>query len=141
MNIPTPPTKSLVIEKDMPHPAEKIWQALTQASLIGQWLMSNDFQPVVGHKFTLRSTPVPNWNGLIDCQVLELEPNSRLSYSWGTMGMESVVTWTLTASGSGTHVRMEHSGFQSDKDAAYKGASYGWQKFIGSLERVVGGLD
>jgi len=141
MNISNPPTRSLIIEKDMPHPPEKIWLALTQAPLIGQWLMSNDFQPVVGHKFTLRSTPVPNWNGIIDCEVQVIEPNSRLSYSWGTMGMMSVVAWTLTPAKGGTRVRMEHSGFRSEEDANYKGASYGWQKFIGGLERVVAALD
>jgi len=130
-------TRSLVIEREMPHPPEKIWRALTETSLIKEWLMDNDFQPAVGHGFKFRSTPVPNWNGIIDSQVLVVEPNKKLSYSWGTMGMESVVTWTLTPTDAGTHVRMEHSGFASDQDAAYKGANYGWQKFIGNLEGVV----
>ena len=134
-------TRSLVIEREMPHPPEKIWRALTESQLIKEWLMDNDFQPAVGHGFKFRSTPVPNWNGIIDSQVLVVEPNRKLSYSWGTMGMESVVTWTLTPTDAGTHVRMEHSGFASDQDAAYKGASYGWQKFIGNLERVVIGLE
>jgi uncharacterized protein YndB with AHSA1/START domain len=135
------PTRSLVIEREMPHSQEKIWRALTEGSLIEEWLMKNDFQPVVGHGFSFRSTPVPNWNGIIDGKVLVVEPNSRLSYSWGTMGMESVVTWTLTPTKGGTHLRMEHSGFRSEQDAAYKGASYGWTKFIGNLEGVVGRLD
>ena len=102
--------------------------------------MKNDFQPVVGHRFSFRATPAPNWNGVIDCEVLVVQPNSRLSYTWGSMGMNSVVTWTLTPTEGGTHVRMEQSGFRSEEDANYKGASYGWQKFTGSLERVVGGL-
>jgi uncharacterized protein YndB with AHSA1/START domain len=130
-----------VIEKEMPYPPEKIWRALTQGALIKEWLMDNDFQPVVGHSFQFRSTPVPNWNGIIDSQVLVIEPNKKLSYGWGSLGLESVVTWTLSPTDSGTHVRMEHSGFRSDQDAAYKGANYGWQKFIGNLERVVAGLD
>jgi len=134
-------TVSLVIEREMPHPPEKIWRALTQGALIEEWLMKNDFQPVVGNAFHFRSTPVPNWDGVIDCEVLVVEPNSRLSYSWGTMGMKSVVAWTLTPTEAGTHVRMEHSGFRSEQDASYRGANYGWQKFIGNLERVVGGLD
>ena len=136
----TAPTRTLVIEREMPHPPEKIWRALTEGQLMEEWLMKNDFQPEVGHRFTFRSTPVPGWNGVIDCKVLVVEPNARLSYTWGTMGMESVVTWTLTPTDAGTHVRMEHSGFGSDQDAAYKGANYGWQKFIGNLERVVAGL-
>jgi uncharacterized protein YndB with AHSA1/START domain len=134
-------THSLVIERELPYPPEKIWRALTQGSLIREWLMDNDFQPVVGHSFQFRSTPVPNWNGIIDSQVLVVEPNKKLSYSWGSLGLESVVTWTLTPTGTGTHLRMEHSGFGSDQDAAYKGANYGWQKFIGNLERVAAGLE
>jgi len=141
MNEPNSPTRSVVVEKDMPHPPEKIWRALTQASLMGQWLMANDFLPVVGHKFTLRTKPMPNWNGVIECEVLAIEPHQRLLYSWGALGLASVVTWTLTPSNGGTHLRMEHSGFRSEEDANYKGVSYGWQKFIGGLERVVGGLD
>jgi uncharacterized protein YndB with AHSA1/START domain len=141
MNTPNPTTRSLVIEKDMPHPPEKIWRALTQAPLIGQWLMETDFLPVVGHKFTLRTKPVANWNGVVDCEVLAIEANHRLSYSWGSMGLASVVTWTLTPGNAGTRVRMEQSGFPSEESASYKGASYGWQKFIASLERVAGGLD
>jgi uncharacterized protein YndB with AHSA1/START domain len=129
-------TRSVVVEREMPHPPGKIWRALTQNSLIEEWLMKNDFQPVVGHSFNLRA----DW-GLVDCQVLVVEPNSRLSYSWGSLGLKSVVAWTLTPTKGGTHVRMEQSGFGSEEDAYYKGASYGWQKFIDSLERVVGGLD
>jgi uncharacterized protein YndB with AHSA1/START domain len=134
-------TRSLVIEREMPHPPEKIWRALTEGPLIKEWLMENDFQPIVGHSFKFRSTPAPNWNGIIDSQVLVVEPGKKLSYSWGSLGLESVVTWTLTPTAAGTHVRMEHSGFGSDQDAAYKGANYGWQKFIGNMERVVAGLE
>jgi uncharacterized protein YndB with AHSA1/START domain len=137
----TTATRTLVIEREMPHPPEKIWRALTEGSLIKEWLMENDFQPIVGHGFKFRSTPVPNWDGIINSEVLIVEPNKKLSYSWGTMGMESVVTWTLAATSGGTLVRMEHSGFGPDQDAAYKGAQYGWQKFIGGLERVVAGLE
>jgi uncharacterized protein YndB with AHSA1/START domain len=134
-------TRTLTIERELPHPREKVWRALTESSLIQEWLMGNDFEPRVGHRFKFRSTPVPNWDGVIDSKVLVVEPISRLSYSWGTMGMESVVTWTLTPTASGTHVRMEHSGFPSEESASYKGAKYGWTNFIGKLENVVGGLN
>jgi uncharacterized protein YndB with AHSA1/START domain len=136
----TASARSVVIEREMPHPPEKIWRALTEGPLIEEWLMSNDFQPVVGHRFTFRANPVPGWNGIIECEVRVVEPNARLAYSWGTMGMGSAVTWTLTPAGSGTHVRMEQSGFGPDQEANYKGATYGWRKFIANLERVVGGL-
>jgi uncharacterized protein YndB with AHSA1/START domain len=136
----TPATRSVVIEKEWPHPLEKIWRALTDGSLIKQWLLDNDFAPVVGHKFTFRAPPMPNWSGIIDCQVLIIEPNKRLSYSWNSMGLESTVAWTLVATEGGTLVRMEQSGFRSDQEQAYRGASYGWQRFFGGLERVVVGL-
>jgi uncharacterized protein YndB with AHSA1/START domain len=137
----TAPTRTLVIERDIPHPQEKIWRALTQGALIEEWLMKNDFQPTVGHRFNFRSPPVPGWDGVIACEVLAIEPKSRLSYSWGTMGMVSMVAWTLTPTKGGTHVRMEQTGFRSEQDAAYKGATYGWTKFIGNMERVVAGLE
>ena len=136
----TAPTRTLVVERELPHPPEKIWRALTEGPLMEEWLMKNDFQPIVGHRFSFRSTPVPNWDGIIDSEVLVVEPNSHLSYTWVSLGLKSVVSWTLTPTESGTHLRMEHSGFRSEEDAAYKGANYGWQKFIGNLERVVGGL-
>jgi uncharacterized protein YndB with AHSA1/START domain len=102
--------------------------------------MDNDFQPVVGHKFNFRAPPMPKWNGIIDSEVLVIEPNKKLSYSWGSLGLESVVVWTLVPTKSGTLVRMEQSGFRPDQEANYQGANYGWQKFIGGLERVVGEL-
>jgi uncharacterized protein YndB with AHSA1/START domain len=133
-------TRSLVIERELPHPPEKIWRALTQGALIKQWLMDNDLQPVVGHRFNFRSTPVPNWNGIIDSEILVVEPGRKISYSWNSMGLESIVVWTLVATDGGTLLRMEQTGFRDDQDMAYKGANYGWQKFIGSLERVVAEL-
>ncbi|MGH9716992.1 MAG: SRPBCC family protein [Candidatus Acidiferrales bacterium] len=135
----TAATRSLVIEKELPHPPEKIWRALTQGSLIKDWLMDNDFQPVVGHRFNFRSTPMPQWNGIIDCEVLVVEPNKKLSYSWSALGLNSVVVWTLAATSGGTLMRMEQSGFP-DEGNYYQGAKYGWQGFISGLERVVATL-
>jgi uncharacterized protein YndB with AHSA1/START domain len=133
-------TCSLVIEREMLHPPEKIWRALTQGPLIAEWLLTNDFQPVVGHRFQFRATPVQNWNGIIDSEVLMVEPHTRLSYGWTSMGLETVVTWTLTPTAGGTLLRMEQSGFPSEEGRNYKGAKYGWTNFIGKLENVVGGL-
>jgi uncharacterized protein YndB with AHSA1/START domain len=133
-------TRSLVIERELPYPLEKVWRALTQGPLIKEWLMDNDLQPVVGHKFNFRSAPMPNWNGIIDSEVLAVEPNKKLGYSWNSSGLESVVVWTLAATEGGTLVRMEQSGFRPDQESYYQGANYGWQNFIGGLERVVAGL-
>jgi uncharacterized protein YndB with AHSA1/START domain len=132
--------RSVVIERDLPHPPEKVWRALTEGPLIKEWLMDNDLQPVVGHRFTFRATPVPNWNGVIDSEVLVVEPNQKLSYSWNALGVESVVVWTLVPTGDGTRVRMEQTGFRADQEANYKGANYGWRKYIAGLERLVARL-
>ena len=140
MTTPDTSTRSVIVEKEFPHPPEKVWRALTESSLIEQWLMKNDFQPVAGHSFSLRMDPVANWNGVIDCQVLAVEPFRTLSYTWGTLGSESVVTFSLTPTDTGTHVRVEQAGFRPDQEANYQGANYGWRKFIGGLERVVAGL-
>ena len=146
MTKPAGAPRSIVIEREMPYPPEKIWRALTQSSLIEEWLMKNDFRPVVGLRFNFRAVPMPHWNGVVDCQVLAVQPHERLSYSWNASGEEAanglktVVSWTLTPTKGGTLVRMEQSGFRPDQEANYQGAKYGWQKFIGGLERVVAGL-
>jgi uncharacterized protein YndB with AHSA1/START domain len=98
--------------------------------------MKTDFAPTVDHGFQFRG----DW-GSVDCRVLTVEPNRSLSYTWDAMGLESVVTWTLTPSGAGTHLRMEQSGFRPDQEQAYQGAQYGWQKFFGNLEQVLARAD
>jgi uncharacterized protein YndB with AHSA1/START domain len=136
MNERTTETRSVVVERDMPFPPEKIWRALTQPHLIQEWLMQNDFKPVADHRFTLRG----DW-GNVDCRVLAIEPNKTLSYTWAAMGLESVVTWTLTPAGTGTRLRMEQSGFRPDQQQAYHGAKFGWQTFFANLEQVLGRAD
>jgi uncharacterized protein YndB with AHSA1/START domain len=136
MSEPATETLSAVVERDIPYPPEKIWRALTQPHLIQEWLMKNDFQPVADHRFTLRG----DW-GAVDCKVLAIEPHKTLSYTWDAMGLESVVTWTLTATDTGTHLRMEQSGFRPDQRQAYQGAKYGWQKFLGNLEQALTRVD
>lgn len=136
----TEATRTLVIEKELAHPPQKIWRALTQGALIKEWLMDNDFQPVVGHKFNFRSTPNPHWDGIIQSEVLDVEPNKKLSYTWNSLGLVTVVVFTLTATGTGTLLRMEQSGFRADQNDNYQGAQYGWRKFVALLEKVVDGL-
>ncbi|HEY0758121.1 MAG TPA: SRPBCC domain-containing protein [Acidisarcina sp.] len=133
--------RSLAIEREFPHPPEKVWRALTEGPLLKEWLMDNDFVPAVGQDFHFRSPPMPGWDGIIDCEVLVIEAGRTLSYSWNALGLESVVVWTLVATAGGTLVRMEQSGFRPDQETAFKGASYGWQKFLGSLEAVLARLD
>jgi uncharacterized protein YndB with AHSA1/START domain len=141
LNNPAPATdtQTVTIERTFPHSPQKLWRALTENKLIAQWLMTNDFEPVLERKFQLRADPVPQWDGIIDCQVLIVDPLKRLSYTWSTMGLGSVVLFTLTPTDAGTHLRMDHSGFRHDQQAAYKGATYGWQNFLGRLERLLNG--
>lgn len=131
--------RSVVVEREFPHAPEKLWRALTQPHLIEEWLMKNDFKPVVGHSFNLRG----EWGGVLDCEVLAVEPNRSLSYSWNfahedaAFNLQSVVTFSLTPTGQGTLLRMEQSGFRPDQKQAYGGAKVGWQNFLAKLEEVV----
>ena len=134
-------TRSVVVEREFSFPAERIWRALTQPHLIEEWLMKNDFAPVVGHRFNLRRNPRSDLNIVIDCQVVVVEPNRTLSYTWAAFGLESVVTWTLTPTSMGTHLRMEQSGFRPDQQQAYYGATSGWQQFFAALEQVLARTD
>src|SRR5277367_4065706 len=128
--------RSVVIERELPHPPEKVWRALTQGPLIEEWLMKNDFQPIVGHRFNFRA----EW-GAVDGEVLAVDPNKTLAYSWSAFGLESVVTWTLTPSRGGTHPRTEQSGFRPDQDQAFHGASAAWPRLLANLEQVLARLD
>ena len=139
MNEPETKTLSVIIEREIPYPPEKIWRALTQPRLIEEWLMKNDFNPVVGHRFNLRG----DWGGVLDCEVLAVEPHKMLSYTWNfahadaAFNLKSVVTFTLSPTGTGTHLRMEQSGFRPDQQQAYQGAKGGWRHFFATLEQVL----
>lgn len=136
-------TRSVVVEREVAFPPEKLWRALTQPHLIAEWLMKNDFEPVVGHRFKLRG----EWGGVLDCEVLAVEPHRTLSYTWNfahddaAYDLRSVVTFTLTPTGGGTHLRMEQSGFRPDQKQAYQGANHGWQGFFATLEQVLARMD
>jgi len=126
--------RTVTVEREIAYPPEKIWRALTQPHLLQEWLMQTDFAPEQDREFTLRG----DW-GSVDCRVLEVDPPSSLSYTWGAMGLESVVTWTLTPTPKGTHLRMDQTGFRKDQEQAYQGAKFGWRRMIEKLEQVVAG--
>ncbi|HWD25540.1 MAG TPA: SRPBCC domain-containing protein [Rhizomicrobium sp.] len=132
-------TKSVVVERDIAHPPEKLWRALTQPHLIAEWLMNNDFVPEVGHRFQLRG----DWGGVLDCEVLTVEPHKTLSYTWNyaqadpSLASPTVVTFTLTPTSTGTHLKMEQAGFRPGQAQAYGGAKMGWQKFLGNLDALL----
>ncbi len=142
-----PATRSIVVERIMPHPPEKIWRALIQSALISEWLMETDFEPRAGASFTFRAKPMGNWNGIVHCEVTTFEPPRRLAYTWkgGTVQnsaygsvLDSAVEWTLTPVPGGTRVRMEHSGFRPQNGSAYTTMSHGWPGVLERLERVIG---
>jgi uncharacterized protein YndB with AHSA1/START domain len=141
MNNPESTSQSIVIEKELPYPPAKIWRALTEGSLLKQWLLDNDFEPTVGRRFNFKTTPMPQWNGVVDCEVLSVEPNQRLSYTWNPFeGLNTTVAWTLTPTKTGTLLRMEHSGFRPDQQGARKGANYGWTQFLARLEKTLAAM-
>ena len=129
---------SVVVEREVPHPPAKVWRALTQQHLIADWLLPNDFEPVIGHKFKLRWEAPGGMSGVIDGQVRTIEPERTLAYSWDSMGVDTVVTLTLTPTSAGTHVRMEQVGFRPDQQQNLQGAKYGWTGFLAKLADVAG---
>jgi uncharacterized protein YndB with AHSA1/START domain len=131
--------RSVIVEREIAHPPERLWRALTQPHLMAEWLMQNDFAPVVGHQFKLRG----EWGGVLDCEVLEVEPLRTLAYTWNfanddpAFALESVVTFTLTPTASGTHLRMEQAGFGPNQKQAYGGAHAGWKQFLEKLDQLL----
>jgi len=125
-------TKSVIVERELPVPPEKLWRALTQPHLIADWLMQNDFAATSGHRFRFTA----DW-GSVDCEVLTVEENRMLSYSWAAMGLDSVVTFTLSPTRTGTHLRLEQTGFKPGMAQAYGGAKLGWGNFLDRLGQLL----
>jgi uncharacterized protein YndB with AHSA1/START domain len=124
--------RTVTVEREIGYPPERIWRALTQPHLLQEWLMQSDFAPEMDREFTFRG----DW-GSVACRVLEVDPPRALSYSWDAMGLESVVTWTLTPTARGTRLRMDQTGFRKDQEQAYQGAKFGWRRMIDTLEQVL----
>ena len=126
--------QSIHLEYDLPHAPAKVWRALTDPKLVERWLMKTDLKAEKGHAFQFRAEPMPQWDGVVDCEVLEVEPQRRLKYTWKShapANLDTVVTWTLepTAAG-GTRLSLEHSGFLPSSPWAYKGAQQGWERNV-----------
>jgi uncharacterized protein YndB with AHSA1/START domain len=135
----TPETRTAIVEREFPFPPERLWRALTQPHLIEEWLMNNDFAPKVGHQFKLKG----EWGGVLDCEVKTVEPEKTLAYTWDfrhddpAYNLQSVVTFTLTKTATGTRLRMEQAGFQPGQKAAYGGALQGWKAFFEKLDQLL----
>jgi uncharacterized protein YndB with AHSA1/START domain len=135
-------TQSFSAEFDLPHPPVKVWRALTEPELLAEWLMATDMRPLVGSSFTFKADPTPWWDGIVHCEVLELDLHKRLRYSWRSgpesSPLDTVVTWKLTPTPSGgTLLALEHSGFLPANAFAFDGASKGWQRMVDERLREV----
>lgn len=132
----TEAVRTVSLERDLPHPPAKVWRALTLPHFMEAWLMKTDFAAKLGHRFEFRG----DW-GSVDGEVLAIEPERSLSYRWDAMGLESIVTWTLTPIAGGTRLRMDQTGFRPDQEQAFQGAKFGWTKFFSNLDALLARID
>ncbi|HEX6063822.1 MAG TPA: SRPBCC domain-containing protein [Longimicrobiales bacterium] len=131
---------SISFEVDLHHSPEKVWRALTDPVLLAEWLL-----PVVGLKlapgaaFTFKTQPQPGWDGVVNCRVLEIEPQRKLSYTWivGENWLDTVVTFTLAPTALGTRLSIVQSGFKPDQKQNFGGARYGWRMMGGKLVELL----
>jgi len=139
-------TKIIKHQFSYAHPKEAVWEYLTNSELMAQWLMKNDFKPVVGHEFQFRTGPIAalDFDGISYCKVLEIVPFETLSYSWNTgpgggkITMESVVTWTLCSTEKGTEVTLEQRGFAKKENLAlYNGLLHGWVEKLQNIDKLL----
>ena len=126
---------AIELDAYLPHPPAKVWRALTDADLMATWLMPNDFDAEVGHRFTMTTDPVPaqGFDGRIACEVLALENEKRLKISWVSSGLDSTVEWRLEAEGRGTRLFLTHDGFDESDPAqamTYRILGGGWRGFL-----------
>jgi uncharacterized protein YndB with AHSA1/START domain len=129
-------TESLSFEFDLQHSPEKVWRALTDPELLSEWLLPVvDLKLEPGVAFTFKTQPYPGWDGSVKCRVLEIDAHKKLSYAWvvGDMALDTVVTFTLTPTASGTRLFLEQSGFKPEQKQNFGGARYGWSMMGGKL--------
>ena len=127
-------TDSISFEFDLHHSPQKVWRALTDPVLLAEWLLPVvDLELRPGTAFTFRRQPLPGWDGIVSCRMLEIEAQRRLSYTWVVGDMDTVVTFTLTPTASGTLLSLVQSGFKPDQKQNFGGARYGWKMMGGKL--------
>lgn len=123
-------THTISFEFELHHSVEKVWRGLTDPNLMAEWLLpSFGFKLEEGNAFAFKTQPYPGWDGTVNCRILEIETHKRLSYTWvvGGMALETVVTFTLTPTATGTHLSLAQSGFKPEQKQNFGGARYGWK--------------
>lgn len=100
------------------HPVDRVWRALTDPEALAVWLMPNDFVPRVGHRFQFRTDPAPGFDGIVDCEVLALDPPRLLQVSWDGGPVDATVTWQLAPVADGTRLDFAMTGFEGPKAVA-----------------------
>ena len=127
-------TESIAFEFDLPQPPQKVWRALTDPALLAQWLLPvAGFRPEPGAAFTFRAPAYPGWDGTVDCRFVAIEPYRKLSYTWSVPFLDTVVTFTLAPTASGTRLSVVQTGFTPDQKRESGGARYGWTMMGGRL--------
>ena len=129
-------TDAVSFEFDLPHSPKKVWRALTDPVLLAEWLLPViDLRLEPGAAFTFKTQPHPGWDGSVNCRFVEIDPQRKLSYTWvvGDMEIDTVVTFTLAPTASGTRLSLVQSGFKPDQKQNAGGARYGWKMMGGKL--------
>lgn len=127
-------TQSIAFEVELPHPPEKVWRALTDPALLAQWLLPVvDLKLEPGAAFTFKTQPYPGWDGTVNCRLVEIEPQRKLSYTWSVPFLDTVVTFTLLPTATGTRLSLVQTGFKEDQKREFGGARYGWKMMGGKL--------
>jgi len=127
-------TEAISFEFDLPHSPEKIWRALTDPVLLAEWLLPVvDLELETETAFTFMAPPQPGWDGTVNCRFLEIEAQRQLSYTWVVGDIDTVVTFTLTPTASGTRLGLVQSGFKPEQKRNFAGARYGWKMMGGKL--------
>ena len=132
-------TETITFDFDLKHPPEKVWRALTDPELLSEWLLPViDLKLEPGAAFMLKTQPYPGWDGVVNCRVLEIDAPRKLSYAWTVPFLDTVVTFTLTPTASGTHLSLLQTGFNENQKREFGGARYGWKMMGGKLIDLLG---
>ena len=123
--------KDIHLKAFYPHPVGLVWQALTDPDALAEWLMPNDFAPRLGHRFQFRTKPAPGFDGIVDCEVIEIVERQRLSFTWKGGPVDTVVTFSLEAVPNGTNLKLEQKGFEGIRAVLVSFIlASGWKKKI-----------